>query len=242
MKSRPGPLLLLSISLLGVGLSFPVQIAYLYEHDFSELFLIFEKLTILNCLIIGFCFLNAALVYNAHPHSVLMSFVLFFIVFMNNWWVAYRGFDYSYTQAALGVVGFLGMHALMLWPSARLVLSYPYQRWWLQADRKKVSLKMTVNPWVGKGFISESFDLSETGTFVKLDYQKARECFENTQHVQLKFNLGTLRQVRCGAELVRVSPQKGQYPEGIGLRFTEISEEALCSLKTFLKKDFVSIH
>lgn len=237
MKYRPKSLILLSLILLAVVISIPLQVAVLYEHTFSEFSAIWHKLTYLNVAVMILCLANAVLLFQGSRYSIHTTAVLIPVTIWNNYWVGTIATDYDMQTTLIASALFVVAHGLMLTPSARAVLLNPNNRWWRTATRRRVEVPMTVCPWLDKSIISAStYDISETGAFLKLDANKteSRSTLKPNDFIEIRFNIAGYYQIRCSAKVVRVQHAKGTYPSGLGIQFSEIAPEDRKLLRRFV--------
>ncbi len=238
MKYRPKSLILLSVVLICVGLSVPLQVALLYEHSWGEFGAIWNKLTYLNQAVMFFCFFNAALLFQASKYSIYSTAILILVTFLNNYWVGKVGTDFSMTTTMLGCALFALAHGLMLLPDARAVLRNPKNRWWRTAARRKVEIPMLVCPWLDKAkFSTATYDISESGAFLRLNTSgeaKIPTDLKPNDQIEIRFNIAGFYQIRCSAKVVRVEKGGGTYPAGMGIQFREMAGDDQKLLRRFI--------
>lgn len=223
MRRRPRLLLVMALIFLGIVISFPVQVALLYGHGLSEIPQIVAKISLLNYLVALTLVGNIPLILRASQWLwVSLPFTLV-LVGWNNWVVATAGQDFSPLVTWLATLTFSLLGGFMFVPSVWSLMREPKRRWWLQAQRKEVSLPITLKPVRGNPIAARTFDLSRTGAFIPLD-----ESFKGTgavvagDIVVINFSLGSLSRISCNARVVRRTEASGHYPEGLGLQFLEL--------------------
>ncbi len=250
MRERPLPLILLSCFLLGCAISIPIQIGLLYGHGVTELPQLTLKISVANWLFILLCTFNAILLIEAHSLLKLSIPTLIAVTAWNNWFVAEYGQDYTHATTMYATLGFLAFHGLMFHPKALKVLLHPQNRWWRIPVRKQIPLDVTLFPFRGPQLKLQVYDISEGGTFIpqkniqdaiedhvgQNDSLRKNSDLKIGQRVQLKFKLGQLHMVSCTAKIVRKSAAKGDYPEGYGLCFEDLSKQDQRVLKNHLVK------
>jgi PilZ domain len=242
MNKRPIALTILSWFLVGVALSFPIQIMILFEHtEFNEIGEVFSKLTWLNILVMSIALTNAGLAYYAHPWLKQMSLIGFGVVTLNNIWVGYTGLNYSMTTSILSLLGYMGVHSMMLLPSVKTLLSSQTHRWWLTPQRYTLLLPIEVHPWKGQHFSTSTFDISENGAYMISDPSQGAwkqlnysEPLKPGAELNIRFRIGTLNTIRCAAKVVRVGQANGKYPEGMGIQFKGLSRYQKQRIKSWL--------
>lgn len=239
MKNKPKALVFLAAVLVGIALSFPLQIMYLYGHGISEFSAIWAKVSITNQIVMLLCLVNAYLLMEVNKAVIYTTPVLILAVIFNNWWVAHAGFDFSMGTTVLASSGFAFLHGLMLAPDARRVLTRPNERWWRTAKRKRVEVPTFVSPWVEGSFSTTTFDLSSTGAFLKRKVNLGGEdrlplTIKANDFIELRISIDGIRHIRCTAQVVRVAEPNGQYPGGIGIQFTKMSYQDQQYLNRYL--------
>jgi hypothetical protein len=235
MKKKPFAFNLLTALFIGIIVAFPVQIMFLYQHMPWEVIPILAKLSILNWMVIASCVYASYLAHNADPKLRWFLPVMTLLVAWNNLIVGYVGLDYSSTMTFLGTLAFSSINGIFLIPSVHAALGEPTKRWWQIAPRFKVKVPVFVNPIRGgEGFYTDTFDLSTGGTFIPLKPTQIRS-FDTGEMLTLSFTLGTFRSLRCNAMVVRNNDARGNYPGGIGIKFTDLSRRQRESLQEYFK-------
>ncbi len=232
MKVRPKTLNFFSIFLIGVALSFPIQIMILYGHSPLEFGAIFAKLTVLNWGVIAFAALNAWLVLRAESISRVTLPLAVVLVAVNNWIVGKYEMDFSPLVATLATVGFVACHGPLYRSQIRELFNNPAKRWWLIAPRKQIEILAHVCPLNGAAFKTTTFDISENGAFIRLgthitegDRRLGYKKLSVNDRVRLCLTVG-ISQIRCDARVVReAGNSKGNYPMGLGIRFEDLSRQ-----------------
>ena len=226
MFKQPMALIIVPVGLIGIALSFPLQIMSLYGHTFSEGAAILAKITWLNWLTMSFCLVNALLIFRGSAHVKWSLPLMFMVVIFNNLVVSYVGTDFSFGETLLASLGFLLFHSLLLTPDARRVLVNSKKQWWKNAKRISIALPVAVKPHYGSEFTATTFNLSQTGLFIPFDSQVFKEAQASTlrpgKKITLRLTLDQLRSIRCEGQVVRTTLAQGEYPSGIGLQFSEM--------------------
>lgn len=231
MQTRPKFFLIYAVIVLMIAASFPVQVAFLAGHNLSEWSEIIYKLTPFNKIVIGLCIACSVLSLRASPLLRVIIPATLLAVAWNNYLVAEAGFGFSMENAKLGIFLFTFIHLPFLAPSARKILTQPHARWWLIPKRHKLDLAVSVRAINGLSFGARTFDISENGTFVKIDptiFRKKENVLTRNlaegSRVKIKISFGKYREIGCEAEVVRCTPTlDGRYPSGFGLKFLELS-------------------
>lgn len=235
MKTRPLQFDFLKIILAGIIVSFPVQIMLLYGHPPWEVPAILAKISILNWLVISSCLYAIQLAHHADRKLLWFLPLTTALVGWNNHIVGYVGVDFSTTHTFLGTLAFASVNSIFLAPSVRFIFKYPNKRWWQTESRYKTQVQVFVNPLRGgEGFYTDTFDLSHGGTFIPLHDQQMR-FFDSGEKLTLSFTLGTFRSLRCNAIVVRNAQANGMYPQGMGIKFLDLSRNQKDSLNQYFK-------
>ncbi len=235
MKKKPFAFDLLTALFVGIVVAFPVQIMFLYEHYPWDVLPIMAKLSILNWLVIASCLFAAYLSHHADPKLRWFLPIMTLLVAWNNLIVGYVGLDYSSSMTFLGTLAFSSLNGIFMIPSVQAALGQPKNRWWQIPARFRVKVPVFVNPMRGgEGFYTDTFDLSTGGTFIPLKPNQAQG-FDTGEMLSLSFTLGTFRSLRCNAMVVRNHDAKGNYPQGMGIKFMDLSRRQRESLQHYFK-------
>lgn len=221
MLSRPRIFLILAIVFVVISLSFPIQIMLLYGHSLNDLSMIINKISLINMFVITALVFNIPLLLEASPKLKLTIPITIFLVGWNNYVVSSYAFDYSTTTTTLSSLAFSLLFLPLLSQQNRILLSTPTLRWWQRPKRVRVKLHTLIEPHVGKKLITEVFDISETGAFVPVaNLNQATLKVGDLTSINVK--LTQFKNLKCEAEIVRISTPCGSYPAGVGLRFLKL--------------------
>lgn len=232
MRSRPYVLPLSMLAMFAVAASFPLQIMWLYQHEWSEWQQILNKLTVLNWMVIGASIVTGFLVFSASPWLRIALPGAVILVAINNFFVGYLGTDFSMTSATLGTFGFTALFTPLLRTEVRELIRHPSRRWWRTKTRLRTSVPIFVGGSRQVKVRSETYDLSETGAFLPIEANG----FELDERVSICLTLGALQQIRCDARIVRRSVAKGKYPDGVGIEFTNMDWWQRRELKRYIAR------
>jgi hypothetical protein len=238
MINHPKMLKYIPLFLILTALSFPIQVMVIYGHTPFEVTAILSKLSALNEIVISLCFLSAIAIYRASYIANMLVPTLLFAVGFNNGVVSSMGEDFTPFLAFAGTLGFFTMHLGLLKPEILKLFKEPNSRWWLTSPRKQLELPMMLSHMNQESvFRSKTFDLSDGGTFVS--FLKAPEPLTHLKLNDSLFvclNLGALTQIRCQAKVVRISEAKGNYPAGIGLKFSSLGFKERRKIKRYISR------
>jgi len=231
MKSRPLAITIFSLILLAVGLSVPVQAAYLESFE-----TFFRSLTVLNAVMSTLCVLTAFAVFNVHNSLRVLLPLTFATVVFNNWWVGYVGFDFSMLQTTVASFAFAGLCCSLLEKNAFNVLRNPKLKWWNVAARKKINIPVTVKKLRGKALDIRAFDISESGMFLQDVGKEEFRNYEIGERIEIDLHFNEILKVRCEAKVVRKTHRQGMYPAGMGLQFIDKNRETKSTLQRLVKE------
>ncbi|MEW6055513.1 MAG: PilZ domain-containing protein [Bdellovibrionota bacterium] len=245
---RPKRLTLVALFLLGIGLSFPVQIMLLYGHTPLEIPAIAAKFPPLNWLVMCLSVMSAFLVYRASPWMIAAIPVLTTAVLHNNWLVAEIGSDYPPFLVGTATGVFLLMMGMLMSKEIRALIVNPHLRWWYTPRRFRTELPVRLrvlgkNPFQltarsQREFSTATYDLSEQGVFVlpPEDMQAELANLNEGAVCSIKVSFQKFRVLECQAQVVRISQGHGGYPPGFGLRFLGMSAQKKRLLHEYLKQ------
>ena len=224
----------MGIALLLVAGSFPLQAALLYQHSFSELGSILQKISLLNFVSICLMATTAYMLFMVSPYLKVMCPLTIACLAWNNYVVGSYGQDFTMAQAMLGTGLFAGLFVPLFRKDIRLILSDPHRRWWRRANRLHKNIDVILNPFVGQTLLAQTFDLSESGAFIPFENKSWDEIPKVGERIKISLHIDTIRKIKCEAIVVRVVEPLGNYPKGIGIRFIEMNEAHKRSLNNFL--------
>ena len=243
MKSRPKLLTWLTIGLVLIAISFPIQVKLMFGEDFLDIFSIANKLTPMNWIVMALALTVASLVHRASPLVWGASPLFLLAVAWNNYLVSSVGTGFNFLVTTTATLFLVGIHGILLTPECRMILTQPKKRWWLTPPRKRVSIEARVCPVLGGELMSKTFDLSENGAFISLrDAFWAKHRAASVKNLKvgtycsIQFKLNQMASLSCTAEIVRQSTSNGNYPGGFGVRFVGLNPKEKKILNSFLKQ------
>lgn len=234
MMVKPKIVNWMGIALLLVAVSFPLQAALLFQHSFSELGSILQKISLLNFVCICMMLTTSYMLFTLSPYLKIMSPLTIACMAWNNYVVGSYGQDFSMAQAMLGTGLFAGLFVPLFRKDIRLILSHPHRRWWRCANRFNKNIEVILNPYVGQTLLAHTFDLSESGAFIPFENKSWNEIPKVGERIKISMHIDTIRKIKCEAVVVRIVEPSGNYPKGIGIRFTEMNDAHKRSLNNFL--------
>lgn len=236
MRTPPWSPRLLAFILVGISLSFPIQILYLYDYQLSEWPQVLDKLTSINWLTMSACTVTALSLWNCSQSCIKLIAVTALIMIWNNYLVGFVAYNYTLIDSFIASGLFLFSYSLLLHPKALLILRHPERRWWLQAERKNIQINMQIASLHGLDYSLKTFDISKTGAFLSLNEKQALADFNVGDYCDIRLQLSEYKRLRCRARVVRLSHGYGQYPPGIGLEFKNLPGTEARYLKGILNQ------
>lgn len=219
MTQRPRSLFYLSWLLIAIALSLPLQVMLLYNHGWNEVSDALAKLTALNWAVMFGALACAGLIRRASPWSALALILETTLVGANNFFVGFYATDFSPFTAACATLAFGGLNLPLLRAELRGLLRHPERRWWLRAERRRVSVPITLSGHRRTPVRTESYDISESGVFIPVVHPNLRP--DDVITVRMTFR--TYQQMRLEGRVVRATEARGSYPAGIGIEFKPLS-------------------
>lgn len=235
MMVKPKIVYWMSLVLFLTVIAMPVQVALLYQHSLSELSSIFQKISFLNLLSMTMLGVSALLLLQVSPYLKIFAPLTILTIAWNNYLVGSYGQDFQMSQTLLGTGLITGVFMPLFRKDLRQILSEPQRRWWLRSPRYQKSIDVILNPYVGQTLQAHTFDLSETGAFIPFEGKSFNDIPKVGERLKLSLHFDSLRKIKCEAVVVRVVEPRGAYPQGIGIRFTEMNETYKRSLNNFLQ-------
>lgn len=239
MPSRPKFFAYLAVVFAIITLSFPLQIAALYNHHFSDISLILNKISILNFFVICSLLINIPLLLKVSPLLKYSIPTTALFVVWNNYIVGSFAQNFSLTVTTLSSLAFCSMLIPLLKQKNLALLRNPNLRWWQRPTRLQSSLQVLLLPHVGKKIITDLFDVSETGAFIPLDLNENSKNFKVGDLTSLNLRLTEFKSLKCEAEVVRISRANGNYPDGMGIKFLGVHPKMKSELKDYITENLI---
>ena len=242
MLRRPKEFSLLSVTMLGIAASMPIQVFFFYEDTQMGFVMNGMGLTPLNWAVMGTALLSALFAHQA-SRFLLFSLAMFLgATAWNNWLVAEVEMNYSSLAAWVGLGLAACLPLVLLREPARRVLMNPRLRWWRTPERIRVPVQAVVYPVLGGEILSKTFDLSEGGAFVAMPLGSLKSTHTDPQaraiavgnHCALRLRLDQLNVLNCSARIVRKAKAAGAYPDGFALEFVNLNPEQRRQIRTFI--------
>ncbi len=230
MKSRPLPFIFLSMIFLLIVFGLYWQVAYYREASLWEIGANLHMWSPMNWVCALTLVINAFLSFHVFG---LLKYTLpaqVLIIAYNNYLSSTHGVAYTHSQTTPATLAFIAVVGLCLYKAeAWTLLQRPNLRWWATAPRFERNLPVVVHTRSIKNMRAKTFDVSMTGAFLcSLD-----DTWNVKQDEELIVTIEALG-FECRARVVRITFGKGNYPEGVGIRFEKLSDHARNLLKYFI--------
>ncbi len=224
MRTRPIICVLLSLFYFGVALFIPLQVAMQLNagDSLTSVSQVFQNLTNLNYLIIA---LNITLGFyslNASTKMIPLLVLSLGFTYLNNWLVGEYALNFTKTHTIIASAGYTITSLLILSPSFFTLLKDQELRWWRIARRYKTNLPVSLINQDGHKIDVHLHDISKSGAFFQVD-QLTASILDLSPGKDIKIGLPLFERICLtfkGAKVVRVSPPNGNYPQGIGIQFS----------------------
>lgn len=259
MHTRPHLLTLGTLVLLGLCLSMPLQIAFIYEHGLNDWDLIWDKLTIWNLAsigVFGLCSYASWKGLNWLNWALPLSLG---VVTWNNALVAWHGENFGPWvphMASLAHGLFISLYFIS--SDVRSVMANQNKRWWLCPKRVQKNLGVWANWGRGEVIKSHTHDLSSNGLFLQMNLEELRKLSdqgqlkigqeititiernqplaESQEASPFDFN-SDQNLIRLKATVVRVmGVSLGHYPTGVGLKAHSADLKSFFEWRNLLKE------
>ncbi len=229
MKTRPFYIKLASAALFMIAISLPIQIGWLYHHSFFQIDAIFEKLTILNYIVIFLCLSSSWLIFQGDKLAQLVLPITLMFIVINNWLVADWGYDFSLLETSFASLAFALFTAGLYLPAPTAYFSTQHLQHWRGARRIRGRVPVCLKLNSKKEVLACTFDISKSGAFIALDsasesYEEWTQLLKVGLEITVQMNLETPYQVSCHGKIVRKSSEEtGHYPMGVGVQFKKMN-------------------
>ena len=243
MKNKPVIFNILFVFFTAISFSLPLQVAALYEHKLDSWYewqSIFMKLTPLNWAVITLTFVNGLFCYKALPIIKYTIPVSILVVAINNFFVGSWGVDFSFLTTWIATVTYAVLSYSYAYTQGLEAIDHPEKQWWKIPTRFRQTYPVWME-WQGqKKLLAKTFDISKTGAFISgiADHSKFLPNDINLGE-GLKLLIGTKEgEIALQATVVRKeSHAQGNYPAGLGVRFTGLGVKETIKLRKLLAID-----
>jgi hypothetical protein len=228
MRTKPIIFNILALFFLGIAISFPLQIAYLYENDlfhWEDWKSIMIKMTPLNYAVVFISLTNSILNFKVSPLIKYTLPIGIFITAINNYFVGVWGHDFNLLQTSLATLGLTIVSYSFVFTSSYSLLKNPRSQWWKIPIRYKQSLPVWIESNNKTRVLTSTFDISKTGTFLSDMNQYTKNLMEELnigEHINLYISTQKGDLKIQGIVVRKEFRTKGNYPTGMGVQFSTL--------------------
>lgn len=228
MKKRPDFFNFMIIILLVIPVGLVTQVAWIYQHNpITELYLIGQKLSFMNYILIGTVITGIPLYKNGSRLLVFWLPVSFVFVIFNNWDVSKFGHHFNTWETSLSSCLFMSIGLITFRKKYLNLIFNPALKWWCCPKRKPIDQSIHIKTTDGRRLAAQIFDISKTGAFIKT--HEVLGSRGQDLEVEIPTSSGPFN---LKAKIIRLSIPQGHYPEGIGVQFSKLD----LSSRLFLQK------
>jgi hypothetical protein len=232
---RPILFFVIPLILICIALSFYFQVAYLLDISWTNFYQVHRHITLPNWCTIALLVTTATMIYRGHHSTKWLIPITILMVAWNNYLVSAYGHNFNSMETTFGSLFFPLIFAPLYTKKYRRIISDRRFHWWETSPRKNHQAYVAINPFVSSTINSRTYDVSKSGLFVEINDIAWEQLPKVGERVNLSICLDTLRKVRCEAVVVRTAEATGQYPRGMGLHFTELTNDNRRTLNSFLE-------
>jgi hypothetical protein len=222
MDKKPLFPFFMSLILMLIAVSFPVQIAIMFDYNLFEIKVIFSKLTPLNFIVMILLTYTSFLTFRLDAKVFILLPFLNLFVFLNNFIVAEYGQIYGHLQTFLVSTLFLLFSVTYYKKDIYNVYHDLRFRYWLTSPRFNKNLPIEIHH-NGVVIKSETFDISKTGLFIKADICNNIFNIDSHQNIEVII-IDNKRRIKISAHIMRKCMAQGHYPAGIGVKLDHTEE------------------
>jgi hypothetical protein len=166
VRKKPLYFSFLSLLLIVVAISFPLQIIYEYDIALSDFALALELLTFMNIAVMFMCLWVAYDSFVVSPRLKYSSVVLIAVTILNNAFVGYVAINYSMWETVLASSLFVLPFGYLLTPTMRPLIKDTRLHWWKNSPRYQYNWAVKID---GLDSLATSLNVSKSGILVKVD-------------------------------------------------------------------------
>ncbi len=227
MQRRSRIFSILSTLFILAAVSIPLQLIYHFGFSNFDLWWLSYKMNVLNWAVIGLCLVSSIFAYRASRWLLYLAPFNIGFIALNNL-LASSEADPSKNQVILSSVVFAMIYALCLEPHVWKALRDPSSRWWLTSPRRQLKIPAMLRTWMNERFVGYTHNLSKEGMFLAVNPPKGEvspglDRVEIGKLISLKLDVSSLYVLRIQAQIVRKAEANETEPEGLGLRFVNLS-------------------
>ena len=226
MNSKPQIFNIFALSLVVVAVSFPIQIAYLYEYELlngDHMMAIWHKLSLNNLMTMTVLSITAWKTWQVASNLTPWLLASCSIVALNNFIVSAYASDWSAVQTNVATSLFIVAVGAFVFTKAYEVTMAPHLHWLKPAKRHRIDAPVVIEFLGHHRFQAKLFDLSTSGMFITgVQQQLIASLAPVNEEMAIKIPYkNEFYGFRC--KLVRKCDPRGNYPSGWGLTFTDLS-------------------
>lgn len=166
MNKKPSYFSWLSLFLLGVVISFPAQILYLFEYELSDIYLCFSQLSLINWLVMASCLIASIFIWRVYKYVNYVAVGLVLLVSVNNLAVGLTEVNYTLMESMISEVIFVIPLMFLFNPSYQKLIYNPALHYW--KTPRRFSLQEAVYIDKELNIISESVNVSSSGILIRI--------------------------------------------------------------------------
>jgi hypothetical protein len=241
MKKRPLIFSFISLVLVGIIISIPSQIILLSEVTKINWHILINQITVFNWLVIFLSSITAIYSFLGDRNCLFALPILLASIFVNNYFVFLYARNVHWAAPVLASIGAAFIYlTLMMNKKLKYITNNQDKRWWLIPKREKRTLPIWIIVGNDKCLLARTHDLSKSGAFVS-SITGIQSFIENKLKIgeEVKVVIGDRENIefQCQAEIVRKAEARGDYPQGIGLHFNNISLKEKFALNKLLHSE-----
>lgn len=231
MKTKPFYFDVITLFLLVVAVSLPIQILFLFDYQLQDWTETFQHLTFLNWLFMGSSLISAYFLYCGHRYALAFSTINICTVFSNNLIVGVFGSDFSINQSLWGAV----LYSIPLLPiyfnPLRETLLNSKQQWWRTAPRYSKQLDVQIWSLNGKPTVNaKTINISKTGALLEVPSGAPLH-----YRIPMALYVNEITPVHCEAKIVRHISDANNNFDKVGIEFLPLTKEQTQVLESCLK-------
>lgn len=176
--------------LVGIAISFPLQIKFEYDYAWSDLAYTLDHLTYMNFAVMFLCLWVAYDSFVVSPRLKVSSLVLINLTIINNAFVGYVAINYSPWETAVASFFFILPFLYLLKPNIKALLTNTQLQWWKTPTRFNLNWAVKID---GLDSVGTSLNVSRSGILVKVnvdEWNKTRDKFITHSEVPLTIRAG----------------------------------------------------
>ena len=226
MKSKPFIFNLISVFLLLVVVSIPLQIILQTELTLINYKILINQISMFNWIIIFTCLITSVYSFYGDAKVITSSLLLLASVILNNYFVFTFSTNMHWSLPVISTaLAFLSIFAICSNRNFLYTVKNQNKRWWLIPNRHKKVLPIWIQINEDKCLLARTYDVSTSGAFIS-SISGIQNFLEKGLSVgnKVRVLIGDKDDIefQCDASIIRKTQATGIYPSGIGLHFERI--------------------